>query len=88
MKSTIISSGLPIHKPRAGLLPSSPIVWSVSHAWGTVEFRGTPCELVCACRYMALQYYFRVSDAETIIVRVVHSARDVTRLQFDEIGTS
>ena len=31
--------------------------------------------------------YFRVTDAETIIVRVVHSARDVTRLQFDDNGT-
>jgi plasmid stabilization system protein ParE len=28
--------------------------------------------------------YFRVTDAETVIVRVVHSARDVTRLQFDD----
>ncbi len=26
--------------------------------------------------------YFRVTDAETIIVRVVHSARDVRRLRF------
>ena len=31
--------------------------------------------------------YFRVTDAETIIVRVVHSARDVRRLQFDDNGT-
>ena len=30
---------------------------------------------------------FRVTDAETIIVRVVHSARDVKRLQFDDNGT-
>jgi toxin ParE1/3/4 len=30
--------------------------------------------------------YFRVTDAETIIVRVVHSARDVRRLRFDENG--
>jgi toxin ParE1/3/4 len=30
--------------------------------------------------------YFRVTDAETVIVRVVHSARDVRRLLFDESG--
>ena len=30
--------------------------------------------------------YFRVTDAEAIIVRVVHSSRDVTRLQFDDNG--
>jgi plasmid stabilization system protein ParE len=29
--------------------------------------------------------YFRVTDTEAIIVRVVHSARDVRRLQFDDI---
>lgn len=27
--------------------------------------------------------YFRVTDAETVIVRVVHSARDLTRIEFD-----
>ena len=31
--------------------------------------------------------YFRVTDSEAIIVRVVHSARDATRLQFDDNGT-
>jgi plasmid stabilization system protein ParE len=30
--------------------------------------------------------YFRVTDSETIIVRVVHSSRDATRLQFDDNG--
>jgi toxin ParE1/3/4 len=30
--------------------------------------------------------YFRVTDSETIIVRVVHSARDARRLRFDEGG--
>jgi plasmid stabilization system protein ParE len=30
--------------------------------------------------------YFRVANTETIIVRVVHSARDVRRLRFDENG--
>ena len=31
--------------------------------------------------------YFRVAGTETIIVRIVHSARDVMRLQFDDNGT-
>lgn len=31
--------------------------------------------------------YFRVTDAEAIIVRIVHSARDVMRLRFDENGS-
>jgi plasmid stabilization system protein ParE len=31
--------------------------------------------------------YFRVTGTEAIMVRVVHSARDVTRLQFDDNGT-
>jgi plasmid stabilization system protein ParE len=30
--------------------------------------------------------YFRVTDRETIIVRVVHSARDLRRLRFDDDG--
>jgi toxin ParE1/3/4 len=30
--------------------------------------------------------YFRVTDSEAIIVRVVHSSRDATRLQFDDNG--
>jgi toxin ParE1/3/4 len=30
--------------------------------------------------------YFRVTDSETIIVRVVHSARDARRLRFDDGG--
>jgi plasmid stabilization system protein ParE len=30
--------------------------------------------------------YVRVTASETIIVRVVHSARDATRLQFDDNG--
>ena len=30
--------------------------------------------------------YFRVTDSETIIVRVVHSARDARHLRFDEDG--
>ena len=28
--------------------------------------------------------YFRVTASETIIIRVLHSARDVRRLQFDD----
>jgi len=28
--------------------------------------------------------YFRVSKSETFIVRVVHSARDIKRLSFDD----
>jgi plasmid stabilization system protein ParE len=32
--------------------------------------------------------YFRVTQAETIIVRIVHSARDVRRLDFDDDGSS
>jgi toxin ParE1/3/4 len=31
--------------------------------------------------------YFRVTQTETIIVRVVHSARDVRRLSFDDKGS-
>ena len=30
--------------------------------------------------------YFRVTQSETIIVRVVHSARDVRRLRFEDNG--
>lgn len=30
--------------------------------------------------------FFRVTDTETLIVRVVHSARDARRLQFDDNG--
>jgi plasmid stabilization system protein ParE len=32
--------------------------------------------------------YFRVIDSETIIVRVMHSSRDVTQMQFDDNVTS
>ena len=32
--------------------------------------------------------YFRVTQTETIIVRVVHSARDLQRLSFDDPGSA
>ena len=30
--------------------------------------------------------YFRITASETVIIRILHSARDVRRLQFDDNG--
>jgi len=58
---------------------------AASQQRGTPAFRATTVRpglrLAVHGRY---NIFFRVTDTETIIVRIVHSARDIKRIKFDD----
>ena len=58
-------------------------IWSASH----VGHSGVPRDNIRPGLRLATHgrynIYFRVTDTETIIVRVVHGARDARRLRFE-----
>jgi hypothetical protein len=74
----------PVPQRRAASSQGSMPTWGGSPRWDIPAFHATRCIPACASLSTGDTTSFRVTQTETIIVRVIHSARDLRRFSFDD----